>query len=178
MYKPYNKEHIERYYVAKTYNEDYSNDFKGNRYSVTYIDLYKDISTNNYYIEVLIAQDLSCDDLEDTKLSFENRSVITVIEFKEFIDYESCDMYLKSNYLPFNKDIHKSIEYLHNDKLYLDYIMSKLNTPYALNGTTFCFIDKDKQYLLPKIKERVKMEMNTVLRVELDNGSIMLETTR
>lgn len=174
MYEEYNKEHLERYYIAKHFQEDYSNNFKGNRYSISYVDVFRYIDTRNYATVTSQANDLSCNDIEDTKNSFENRTDVEVVCFKEYLDYASCEMYLNS-ILPLNKDIYRSLDFLHDENIQLIEIMHDIRKSLKCGSYYSCYMEREKIDLFPKIQKEVQKEFNGKADLNLiDNFTMKL----
>ncbi|UXU70150.1 hypothetical protein [Mammaliicoccus sciuri] len=179
MYKPNDKDLIQRYFLSKNLNYEESNTFNGNLYNIVYVDVHKDKETMFYKIEVLQANGLSCDDIEMTKESFEQCDDIGVIEMKEFIDYESCIQYIKSRYFNLSEDIYKSIEFLHNDAIVINEIIHKVRYSLTQLQQVYFLIDRDKHNLIPKIKHRIENELHANLEIgKIDDFKIELKATK
>ncbi|WP_239704930.1 hypothetical protein [Mammaliicoccus sp. E-M24] len=166
MYEEYNKEHLERYYIAKYFQEDYSNNFIGYRYSISYVDVFRYIDTGTYITVTSQANNLSCNDIDDTKNSFENRNDVEIVCLKEFIDYADCEMYINS-ILPLNKDIYRSLDFLHDENIQVIEIMHEIRK-FLKNGDYYCcYMEREKFDLFPKIQREVKKEFNGKAELKL-----------
>lgn len=179
MYRPNDKELLQRYFLSKNLNEEDSNSFNGNLYNIVYIDIHRDKETMFYKIEVLQANRLHCDDIERTKESFENRDDIGVIEMKEFMDYESCMQYLKSNYFILNDDVYSAINFLHDETKLTDEIIHKVRYALSQLQEVYFLLDRDKYNLIPKIKHRIENELHSNLEIgKIDDYKIELKATK
>lgn len=170
--------HIERYYVSKNLDTENSNSYNGFKYNVVFIDLFQDVYSEYYIIEVKQANNVYCDDVTDMLENIEDSTDTSLIERKEFMRLIKCEMYLNEHYFVFEKEVYERAECLFDDELFISSIIERYkDSPIRVGDNIYFNIDVDKKYLLPSLKNKIKEYLGVFAHANIAEDYINMRLT-